>query len=267
MLLDWNHLGRQGELGPGVDQDDQLPAVDGDFDLLHPAPLIFDPPLAGRLATALVAFGRLQIGAIRNACDPLAKDPGLGQGPNHPVEQGYQVAQVALHHVVGQGIRTNRTGSPLPLALGPPPLADPLADLLGIEAHQLHQRLIAEQQARQGMHAFDAKQGLQPVEQEVLDEGEHLPLDGCPVDLFQQGHDFDRPQEVKEVVQQRPFVQPVHPVYQLLPIQAPRNARVVAPGDLPTQPFSQVLCDLVVCLSHGSPPSANCPFAIEESGP
>ena len=35
------------------------------------------------------------------------------------------------------------------------------------------------------------------------------------VNLFQQGHDPNRLQEVEEVVRQRPFVQPVHPVDQL----------------------------------------------------
>jgi hypothetical protein len=36
---------------------------------------------------------------------------------------------------------------------------------------------------------------------------------------------------------------------------------------LPTQPCCQVLCDFVACLSHGSPPSVNCPLAREERGP
>jgi hypothetical protein len=96
-------------------------------------------------------------------------------------------------------------------------VADPLPDLVGLEAHQLHQRLIAAQQVRQGMQAFDATQGLQPVAQEILYEGDHLPWDGGPMDLFPQGHDVDRLQEVEAVVQQRPFVQPVHPVDQWLP--------------------------------------------------
>ena len=71
----------------------------------------------------------------------------------------------------GQGIRADRPRGPLPLPLGRPPLADPLADLLGIEAHQLHEGFITEQQARQGMHALDPKQGLHPIEQDILTKG------------------------------------------------------------------------------------------------
>jgi hypothetical protein len=59
------------------------------------------------------------------------------------------------------------------------------------------------------------------------------------VDLRQQGHDLDGLQEVEEVVQ------PVHAVDQLLTIQATRGTHVIAPGNLPTQPFYQVLCDLI----------------------
>ena len=40
----------------------------------------------------------------------------------------------------------------------------------------------------------------------------------------------------------------------------------VAAGDFPTQPFSQVLGNLVMSLSHDPPPSAAYPGAIEESG-
>ena len=69
-------------------------------------------------------------------------------------------------------------------------------------------------------------------------------------------HHADGLQEVEEIVKQRPFVQPVHPVHQLLPIQPPGDTRIVAPGHLPTQPFCQVLCELVprVCPIVHSPP-------------
>jgi hypothetical protein len=92
-------------------------------------------------------------------------------------------------------------------------------------------------------------------------------LDGGAVDLREQGHDLNRRQEMDEVIQQRPFVQPLHAVHQLLPIQPPSNPRIIAPGDLPTQPLRQVRGDLVVRLCHAQPPSVQCFIAREESGP
>jgi hypothetical protein len=108
----------------------------------------------------------------------------------------------------------------------------------------------------QGRSAFirsmPKRQGLQPIEQEVLDDREHLALDGGAVDLLQQGHDLNRLQEVKEVVQQRPFVQPVYAVHQLLTIEPPRDPRGIAPGDLPTQPFLRlwVISSCVCSMPH-----------------
>jgi hypothetical protein len=86
-----------------------------------------------------------------------------------------------------KGVRADRPGGPLALALGGPTLADALADLLGIEADQLHQGFIAEQQGGQGMHALDVEQRLQPIEQNILHEGDPLPMDGRAMDLLQQG--------------------------------------------------------------------------------
>jgi hypothetical protein len=43
--------------------------------------------------------------------------------------------------------------------------------------------------------------------------------------------------------------------------------RVIASSDLPTPPFCQVLGDLVVCLSHGSSPSAKGRLALAENEP
>jgi hypothetical protein len=81
--------------------------------------------------------------------------------------------------------------------------------------------------------------------------GDLLPLNGCTVHLLQQGHHTPSLQEVEEVIQPRPFVQPIHPRHQLLPVQAACDPGIVAPGGLLTQPLRQVLRDLVVCLPHG----------------
>jgi hypothetical protein len=53
----------------------------------------------------------------------------------------------------------------------------------------------------------------------------------------------------------------------LFTVQTPCNPRIITAGDLPAQPFRQILGDLVTCLSHGSPPSVQCLMAIEESAP
>jgi hypothetical protein len=95
----------------------------------------------------------------------------------------------------------------------------------------------------------------------------HLALDGCALDVTQQVDDSQLVQEVEEVVQQRPFVQPVHPIDDLRAVQASRHARVTATSGLPTQPLRQVRGNPFSCLRHGPPPPLQCCFPIEESGP
>ena len=112
-------------------------------------------------------------------------------------------------------------GSRAPCRVVAPPLADALADLLGIKADQLHERLVTEQQAGQRMDALNPKEGLQPIEQEVLHDRHHLALNRRALDAF---HQADAPQllhEVEEVIQQGPLVQSVHPLDHLLPVQPP----------------------------------------------
>jgi hypothetical protein len=107
---------------------------------------------------------------------------------------------------------------PLALPCGRPPLADTVADLLGIKPDQLHEGPSAEPQRGQRIDALHAKQRLQAVEQDILDEGEHFPLDRRAADLRQQRHHAHLVQEVEEVIQHRSFVQPVDPIDQLLAI-------------------------------------------------
>src|SRR5215207_590958 len=78
VLLDLSYFDRQRNLGHGIDQEEHFPAVDRDLDCLHFPPFILEAHLAGDLATPRVALRRVQIRAIRNAGDLLAKDPSLG---------------------------------------------------------------------------------------------------------------------------------------------------------------------------------------------
>ena len=123
MRLDLPDLDRQRHLGGRIDPQEHVPALDGDLDLMLPAAPIFDAPLTCHLATAGLALGRLQVGAIRNARDLCAKDLRLGQGPNRPIEHELQVPQIQLDDIVGQCLRADRPRSPLPLPYGAPPLA------------------------------------------------------------------------------------------------------------------------------------------------
>jgi hypothetical protein len=139
-----------------VDQHDQLPAVDRDFDLMHVATLVRHLPLAGDLATARILGCHLQIGGLDNPDHLGGQHPGLGQGPDNVVEQGFQIPQVQLHDVIGQRIRADGPCDPWRLPVCGAPLADPMPQLLGIEAHQAHEGRITAQQGRQGMPALDA---------------------------------------------------------------------------------------------------------------
>jgi hypothetical protein len=117
------------------------------------------------------------------------------------------------------------------------------------------------------MQAVHPEQGLQALAPHILDDRHHLTLNRRTSDVVQQIDHAELLQEGEEIIQQGPSVQPVDPVADLLPVQAPRHPRVVAPGDLPTQPFGQVVIDLSSCLSPRLLPSVMCSSAIEESGP
>src|SRR5919108_6235936 len=75
----------------------------------------------------------------------LAAHPGPSQRPDGAIEHGFQVPQVQLHNVIGQGIRADGPRGPRPLPVRGAPLADPVPHLVRIEPHQAHERLITEQ--------------------------------------------------------------------------------------------------------------------------
>jgi hypothetical protein len=54
-----------------------------------------------------------------------------------------------------------------------------------IEAHQVHEGLIAEQQEVQGIDALDPEEGLQAIEQDTPDHRHHRALDRRTLDLAQ----------------------------------------------------------------------------------
>jgi hypothetical protein len=135
-----------------------------------------------------------------------------------------------------------------------------------MDAHQRHEGFIAEQQGGQRIHALEAEQRLQPIEQDILHIGAHRPLASRAVSLLQQGHAPDALQKVEKIIQHRPFIQAVDPIALLLPVQPPRNPGIITPGDLPTPPLGHVLGDLVLSLSLRPPPSMDPVFAREESG-
>jgi hypothetical protein len=118
-----------------------------------------------------------------------------------------------------------------------------------------HERLITEQQAGEGIDALNPEQRFHAVEQDVLNEGDDLALDGGAVRLLQQTHHADGLQKMKEIIQQRAVIEPIDPIDQWLPVQAACHPGIVAPGGLPTPPRRQVLRDLVGDLPHGPPSS------------
>jgi hypothetical protein len=173
---------------------------------------------------------------------------------------------VRLDDVVGQGLRADRPRGPLPLPFRGSPLAHPLAHVLDIEADQMHQGFIAEQQGEQGIHAFNAEQCLQAIEPDILYIRNHLPLDGRAVGFLQQRCHPNGPQELEEIIHQGSCIQAGGPIDLLLAIQAPGHSRIIPTCHLPIQPLGQVLGELIFDLSHRPPPFANSLSAIEQSG-
>ena len=76
-------------------------------DLVQPAACIGAAHCAGDLTTPSIMRGGLQSGAIGQAGDLGAKDPGLRQGPQAPIAHGLQVAQVPRDDSVDQGVRAD----------------------------------------------------------------------------------------------------------------------------------------------------------------
>jgi hypothetical protein len=56
---------------------------------------------------------------------------------------------------------------------------------VGIEPHQAHEGRITHEESGQRMHALDPNQGLQAIQQDGLDEGDHLTLDHRALDIAQ----------------------------------------------------------------------------------
>jgi hypothetical protein len=195
------------------------------------------------------------------------KTPAFAKGRMLPLNAASRLRTFHLTILLAKVSGPIVPGSRSPCRVVAPPLADALADLLGIEAHQLHERLMTEQQDRQGIDALHPEQRFHAVEQDVLHEGDDLVMDGGAVRLLQQTHHANGLQKMKEIIQQRPFIEPIDSVHQLFLLQAASYTGVVAPGSLPTQPLRQVLRHLIVRLPHGPPSSLVCLPALEESGP
>ena len=204
MRLDGGHRHRQGNLGGRVDQDDHLPAIARHLDLAHSTPLSRHLPLPGDVATALIRRRGLQIGAIHHPGHLSLKDAGLGHGPDDAVEQALQCPQVQLHEIIRQSLWADRASRARPLPLGGAALAHAVPHLVGIEPHQAHARFVAEQQLRQGMHARDAKQALQAVEQRILHHRHQLPLDPLASDVPQHSRWPPTPGERESTHRARP---------------------------------------------------------------
>jgi hypothetical protein len=93
--------------------------------------------------------------------------------------------------------------------------------LLRLEAHHAPEGLITAQQSWQRVHALDPQQGLQVVEQERLEAGDHLALDGRALDLTQPVDHPKRRQKGAEVIQQGPVIHLVDAIDYWLPVQTP----------------------------------------------
>jgi hypothetical protein len=74
---------------------------------------------------------------------------------------------------------------------------------------------------------------------------------------------------VQEVIQEGSGVEPVHPIDNLLTVQAPRHRGIVTVGYLRTPSFCQAPGHLLLCLLHNLLPAvvSEYPSAIEEWGP
>src|SRR5215510_7016097 len=154
---------------------------------MHVATLIRGLAYAGHWATVFILGRLLQIGGSDDSRDLLAEDPDLSQGSDEAVGPGLEVAPIQLHDVIRQRIRAEWPPSARPLPWCGAPLAHPMPHLVRLAARQAHEGPITQQQGWQGIHARDAKQDPQAIEQAGLDERHHRALARRTLDLAQLG--------------------------------------------------------------------------------
>jgi hypothetical protein len=266
MLVHLDHLDGQENLGDGVDHEEHLPALDRHLDLARLAAHILDPDPARHVATPVIARSGLQISAVDNTGDHRAEDLGVRQRPDGPIEDGLQSAPVPLHIMLGERIRADRPRGPLALALGSPRWQMPWRTCWALKPTNCIKAVPLNRRAGRAWMLSMPKQGHQPIAQDILDAGQDLPWDSRTMHRIQQRHHAKRLQEVKKVIQDRPFVQPVDPIDQVLAVQTASDPGVVTTRDRLTQPLRHVRWDLVWCMPHRPPSSVACLQPIEESG-
>jgi hypothetical protein len=144
-----------------------------------------------------------------------------------------------------------------------PALTHAVAHLLGLAAEQWHQERSAERQTGLGVQARKPEHGVQPLEQDSLDVGAHLPWHGRAMDARPRRHDPHVLPAVKEVIPEGPFVEPVHPSDHLHIIPGPRHAGRAPAGYLPTPSCRQVHAQLLLCLASAAGAG---PAALEACG-
>jgi len=110
-----------------------------------------------------------------------------------------------LGHILGQGLRGD--GVPfrrLPISGGPlpfPAAADLVLHLVGVEPDQLHRRLVSEQQVWKNIDGLNSKEGLEHVEEQELDEGDHKALSLLRFELPQIIPEANLSRVMKELIQ------------------------------------------------------------------
>ncbi len=82
MLLDGHRRRRHGILVLGLDQHDQLPTIDRDFDLVHLAARVGHLLHTGDVSMALMPGRRFQVNGIDSAGHVGSQPPSLGEGPD-----------------------------------------------------------------------------------------------------------------------------------------------------------------------------------------
>ncbi len=86
-------------------------------------------------------------------------------------------------------------------------LTDSLPHLLGIEANHAHEGRSPAQQGWRRMHALDSQQHLQAIEQDILEDWDHLARGRRALNVAQPVAHHQLLQEVETVVRERAFVQ------------------------------------------------------------
>src|SRR5258708_1119603 len=238
ILLDFDQFHGQGQARLDLNEHQHFPPIEVIF-LRRRFLLSFDfhPARLLELPAPLIALKSRQFASIQGDHELAGKHSPPGEQLHHLVKKSLHLLLAEFADVVGQTL-----GSEWPLllfrfALAISSFGQPVFALLGIKPHQLHQRQITKEYAREVIHRFAAKEHLEEIEQDKLHGGNQYSLHSWEADLFKGTQDAHFLQKHKKFIQQPCIAEFMHFLNCFSCIQSLRHLGIISARQLPVESF------------------------------